>query len=364
MRTLNGGRTAVEPRVLLFLASLLPWEQQAETAAQWSAAARSARPAQRRSLVLRALAAVVAADRRGPSDPALAVVVALGRLRLVSALLACASLVLAAVAVHWVVGDAPVLAIMGGAVGLGFAGPAFFLLTQTVAVLKRRAGWLTGFSALSLAVLSISSVMSALAPSSATAVAALSACAVGVCSLMALAWSAHLGAVRGDHGSSVRAAPLTLGLALVAAGCVVAAAVVRPLLAAPGMTLDAFYAAVDAIGLGTSTRSTYALWIGLLAVTLLVTHVVVAVGLRRNTLRPSSARALIAGAAVAVVMSEALASTATMWAITDTEVVTASDGSVTVVLGVLGVCLTVFALLEGARHPYASPRVPPPAVAV
>jgi hypothetical protein len=86
------------------------------------------------------------------------------------------------------------------------------------------------------------------------------------------------------------------------------------------------------------------------------TIVLLALGARGGWLRPSTARALTAAAGVGLIVFEFFFSFGTVMNLLDSSIATGTDGAVTEVLGIIGVVLAAFALLEGARHPYPSPR--------
>lgn len=341
---------------LRFLASLLPWAQQADAADHWVTAARSASAHDRAALVRRAVRAVVTADRRSPGDPGLAHVVALGRLRLAAAFSAASVLFFLSFGMGWIFGEPTLFTVVAGVLGLAWAVAAVVVLRLVVPVLGSRARLLFVATTAALAVVALSAVVSAAAPSEALVLMALAMAVVMTCALSALSWSMHLGSAGREPRGAFRVMPLALGLIVLAVGCGLTAVVWRPLLTAPGMSLVEISAA-----LATTVDSSWlvivdVMWIALVVLGLSVTIVILTLGSRGGWLRPSSARALVATAGVALIAFEFFLSFSTVQAITDLPIITGTDGTATFVLGIIGLALAAVALVEGARHPYPSPR--------
>ncbi|RWZ52541.1 hypothetical protein ELQ90_00860 [Labedella phragmitis] len=342
--------------LLRFLASLLPWAHQADAAERWTAAARSASPRDTRALVRAAMQAVVTADRRSPADPRLAHVVALGRLRLGAAFSATSVLSVLSFGMGWVFGDPTVFNAIGGLFGIAAAVAAVALFALVVPVLGSRARHLRTAASVSLGAMVAAAAVSALAPAEASLLLALVAFTSMGCALAALSWSAHLGSAGRGPRNSFRIAPLAVPLVLLTVACGVVAFVVRPLLAAPGMSLAEIDAALAASGEGGAVVLVNVIGIAVMVVGVSATVVLLALGSRDGWLRPSSARALAAAAGVALILFEFLFSFGTVMNILDLPIMTGTDEAPTLVLGVVGFALAAIALLEGARHPYPSPR--------
>lgn len=342
--------------ILRFLASLLPWTQQADAADHWVTAARSASARDRAALVRRAARAVVTADRRSPVDPGLAHVVALGRLRLAAAFSAASVLFFLSFGVGWIFGEPTVFTIVAGVLGLAWAVAAVVVLRLVVPLLGSRARLLFVATTAALAVVALSAVVSAAAPSEALVLMALAMAVVTTCALSALSWSMHLGSAgRGPRGT-FRVMPLALGLVVLAIGCGLTAVVWRPLLSAPGMSLSEISGALSASDETPVLVVVSVVWFLIMVVGVLGTVALLVLGSRGGWLGASSARALVAAAGVAVIVVEFVISFSIGMNISDVPMTTGDDGIATLFLGIIGLALAAVALVDGARHPYPSPR--------
>jgi hypothetical protein len=299
---------------------------------------------------------VVTADRRSPSDPRLAYVVALGRLRLAAAFAATSVLFAMSFGLGWLFGDPTFFGVAGGVVSLFAALAAVVLFSLVVPALGTRARHLRTASALALAATTVAAAISALAPSAAFFLFAFAVFAALGCALTALSWSAHLGSGGRVVRNSFRTAPLALALGVLAVVCGVAAFVVRPLLVAPEMSLGQIVGVLSGSAEGPALVLVNVIGIAVVLIGVSATIVLLALGARGGWLRPSTARALTAAAGVGLIVFEFLFSFGTVMNLLDSSIATGTDGAVTEVLGVIGVVLAAFALLEGARHPYPSPR--------
>jgi hypothetical protein len=219
-----------------------------------------------------------------------------------------------------------------------------------------RARRLRTASALALAATTSAAALSAIAPSAAFFFFAFAAFAAMGCALTALSWSAHLGSGGRVARNSFRAAPLALALGALAVVCGVAAFVVRPLLVAPEMSLGQIVGVLSGSAEGPALVLVNVIGIALVLIGVSATIVLLARGARDGWLRSSTARALTAAAGVALIVFEFFFSFGTVMNLLDSSIATGTDEPVTLVLGVIGVVLAAFALLEGARHPYPSPR--------
>jgi hypothetical protein len=223
---------------------------------------------------------VVAADRRSPADPGLAHVVALGRLRTAAAFSVASVLFLLSFGMGWMAGELTVLSVIGGALGLAWAGAAAILLGLVIPVLGPRARLLFVATTVALAVTALSAAVSAAAPSEALVLLALAMAVVMTCALSALSWSAHLGSAGRGPRNAFPVMPLALGLVTLAVACGVTAFVVRPLLSAPEMSLGEIYAALAMFLDPSWLVIVDVVWIALVVIGVIGTIVIIALGSR------------------------------------------------------------------------------------